>query len=282
MASKIWQQFELFIYSLQFTSVILYFLSLEKNIIWLRYLTKTTPVLLLLPLVHIVWRKQIGAKNTASLFLLTFYTIGILLSAIGDLLLVRDIWESSYTFGASSFILGLLCYAVAFYPKKEGYQTRVFIQSFIIMTVISSCVFLIIFRGVYNSPVNIVTCFIYLLTQCIIVTSFVSQPNNSQDRCEQCQSVGSCGAILFCLSDFMLIIDAGLKMIEQNNGRDGTIPGFPLRNYAVMLTYYAGQFMIAWCTRQWSCAERNKVKEQIVVELKMSKQEHEKELRKSE
>ncbi|KAA6362430.1 MAG: hypothetical protein EZS28_042043, partial [Streblomastix strix] len=148
-------------------------------------------------------------------------------------------------------------YATGFYPKGEGYQTGLFIQTFLMMLTCSICVFLIVYRAVIDSLEDIISCAAYLLVQCIIVPSYVAQQNNNRIRCKNCQKMGIYGSLLVCLSDYMLIIDAGYKKYEAKQGRDGTIPAFPLRNYVVMLTYYAAQFMIAWSTRQWSCAEKN-------------------------
>lgn len=54
----------------------------------------------------------------------------------------------------------------------------------------------------------------YVLAQVYIVTTFVAQHSHIKDQCEECKNVGIYGAIINCLSDYMLIINFGLKKYE--------------------------------------------------------------------
>lgn len=107
------------------------------------------------------------------------------------------------------------------------------------MLTCSTCVFLIVYRSIKDNIWDVISCIVLLLIHSIVVPSYVAQPIKSY-RCYNCQKMGFYGAIIVCLSDYMLIIDVGYKINEGKQGRDGIISAFPLRDYVVMLTYYAG------------------------------------------
>ncbi|KAK2940284.1 hypothetical protein BLNAU_24810 [Blattamonas nauphoetae] len=80
---------------------------------------------------------------------------------------------------------------------------------------------------------------IYLLVEGSVVVMTSLEPKKVES-CARDRALGQLGAFLFYLSDVVLLCGMCLPY------------GIILRDFLVMLTYYSGQFLLAYGTRQWS------------------------------
>lgn len=76
--------------------------------------------------------------------------------------MIQNIGGITFGIGTFSFLIGLGCFIIAFYPTKRGYIKGIFIRTMIVMISCTIITFLIVYRGAKNSAIDIVGVFLYM------------------------------------------------------------------------------------------------------------------------
>lgn len=207
-----------------------YFVGAALGLAWVTWITKPVPVLCLIPLAFL-WSPT---RNRYTVFL----AIGFVFSVCGDILLMFPESgagsESSidfFMFGLIAFLIGHLFYAVAFSLKdRMGSGNRpplapVRVVPFILFAIPTM---LVLWPNLGAMAIPVLVYMLVILSMGWRASARVGFATENKSA----QWAGCIGAISFILSDTIIAMNKFHEPIEGER-------------YLIMITYWAGQLLIA-------------------------------------
>ncbi|KAH7830907.1 putative YhhN family [Monocercomonoides exilis] len=238
-----------YVYSAQFIFAVVYMNFARFNNRLFMHMTKSIFILLLIPLDLSLWdwNKRQAQRITASFpaSFRQYLAFGELCSAIGDQFMIYPNQFFGLFFGASFFGLAHVFYILAYFPRCSISNKLKWITSSIIGFTVVLYFYAGLFNWVKNDILIALGLFGYLSLEMFTIVVFVCT-ELSPEHCRKCHFVGLIGTLFFFVSDIILFYHLFR-------------PGYwPLENVSVMITYYLGQFLIAFSSRQLTCSHGGK------------------------
>ncbi|WP_404349710.1 lysoplasmalogenase [Sutcliffiella horikoshii] len=192
---------------------IFYLYSAEKQLAKWMYLLK--PGTMVIIILVALW----GMGDLPSSFS-WWIVAGLVFSILGDIFLMLP--KDRFIYGLVSFLIGHVCYVVAFLYVPGGGEVEIWLTGALLFTAILYLVKLS--KGVFHS--GGITLFLAVTAYVAIITSMVWAAFYSQ------QPLMIAGAILFFFSDAILAWDRFIGKLTY-------------RNFLVMIPYYLAQYLFA-------------------------------------
>lgn len=161
----------------------------------------------------------------------TWIVIGLILGALGDLLLIPSDKPSWFIAGLVSFLLGHIAYVVAFGNLLDINKVNFFI--IVPLGFFASIVYTVLLPNFGSLRLPVLAYFIVIS----LMVFFAVNVGLDNDYATAFRQLVVLGAIAFYFSDLAVAIDRFVKPRFDNS-----IWGLPL--------YYIGQFMLAWSITQ--------------------------------
>jgi uncharacterized membrane protein YhhN len=174
----------------------------------LDYLHKALPIFLLAALAMV---KLTGFNRL-------FITAALLLSSVGDILLVSEL-DNSFIYGLAAFACAHLCYATGFWRWRQWQSWQLWPLGMLLLLTLIMLALVLPAAGGLKIPVLVYMLVINLMAVSAILAS-------SHNR------FFIVGALLFVCSDGFIAVNKFVMAV-------------PLGDYWVMLTYYLAQYYLA-------------------------------------
>ncbi|KAK2955619.1 putative YhhN family protein [Blattamonas nauphoetae] len=218
---------------------------------------KPWPVLLNIPLVLVLFdldlSKRYNLRSGRKYARKVLHSVGLFCGGVGDVTF-KVIPNSNFwfIFGAIFFLGGHLFYLMSYWPRK-GFQSvqQLLINIFLLLVVIFG-IFCVAFDNLAGDTFMKFGLWIYLAIEGSMVIFLATQPKD-QNYCKNCRRIGIAGSILFFFSDVIIILNQGRKK------------RILFTDPLVMITYYLGQSLLAYGTRERTCFEMKQSKTQEYV-----------------
>ncbi len=148
--------------------------------------------------------------------------LGLLFSLAGDILLVLR--GDRFLFGLAAFLVGLLCYAVAF---ADGASAPGFLWALLILAIVGASVLGYLWSALSGMMKVAVSAYVFVMVLMAALAMGRATGSISGGKLE-----AAIGAVLFMASDAMLAVDRFKRP-------------FHLEHALGLSSYFAGQFLIA-------------------------------------
>ncbi|KAK2955082.1 putative YhhN family protein [Blattamonas nauphoetae] len=172
-----------------------------------------------------------------------FGKLALVLSGIADQFLLHTDKPVLFAIGGLLFFSAHVCYLLAYRPKQRLSHTPLSIFCFIVTLMMMVGLIIFIFPRLRKTPFFVFGVSVYLFIEVVLISVLVQFPN-TPDRCSRCHNRAIVGAFLFFVSDLILF------------NRVFAIERFYFPSWAVMLTYYLAQFLLACSLNQVDCSHK--------------------------